>query len=70
MKPLSDCALYAFVDTGYLRGRAPDMVARALCAGGADLIQLRAKSSPPEEVRSIARDVLNVTRNAPHLFWW
>jgi thiamine-phosphate pyrophosphorylase len=64
MKPLSDCRLYTFVDTGYLRGRAPELVARQLCDGGSDLIQLRAKSSPPEEVRRMARAILPVTRNA------
>ena len=43
MKPLSDCKLYAFVDTAYLHGRAPEVVAQQLCDGGADLIQLRAR---------------------------
>ena len=46
MKPLSECRLYAFVDTTCLRGRAPQAVAQHLCDGGADLIQLRAKQSP------------------------
>ena len=40
MKPLSDCKLYAFVDTTYSRGRRPDDLARQLCDGGADIIQL------------------------------
>jgi len=54
MKPLADCRLYAFVDTAYLQGRAPELVAQQLCDGGADLIQLRAKASTPNEIRQMA----------------
>ena len=64
MKPLSECRLYAFVDTAYLRGRAPDGVAKQLCAGGADLIQLRAKQSSLDEIRRMAQAILPVTRRA------
>ena len=64
MKPLQECQLYAFVDTGYLRGRAPGTITQQLCDGGADLIQLRAKHSPPEEVRRLAEGILPVTRQA------
>ena len=64
MKPLRDCRLYTFVDTAFLRGRAPEEVARQLCEGGSDLIQLRAKNSPPDEIRRMARAILPVTRNA------
>lgn len=64
MKPLADCRLYAFVDTAYLRGRAPDMVARQLCEGGADLIQLRAKKSSVAEICRMAEAILPITRAA------
>jgi thiamine-phosphate pyrophosphorylase len=64
MKPLADCKLYAFVDTAYLHGRAPELVAQQLCDGGADLIQLRAKTSPPAEIRLMAEKLLPVTRRA------
>jgi thiamine-phosphate pyrophosphorylase len=64
MKPLTECRLYAFVDTAYLRGRTPEDVAQQLCDGGADLIQLRAKQSPLEEVRRLAEAILPVTRRA------
>ena len=64
MKPLADCRLYAFVDTAWLRGRAPEVVAQQLCDGGADLIQLRAKKSPPGEIRRMAETILPVTRRA------
>jgi thiamine-phosphate pyrophosphorylase len=64
MKPLSDCRLYAFVDTAYLRGRTPQSIAQQLCDGGTDLIQLRAKESPLDEVRRLAEAILPVTRRA------
>ena len=64
MKPLADCKLYTFVDTAYLHGRAPELVAQMLCDGGSDLIQLRAKNSSPAEVRVLAEKILPVTRRA------
>jgi thiamine-phosphate pyrophosphorylase len=64
MKPLSDCRLYTFIDTAYLRGRAPELVAKQLCDGGSDLIQLRAKNSPLDEVRKMAEAILPIVRNA------
>jgi thiamine-phosphate pyrophosphorylase len=64
MKPLEACRLYAFVDTACLRGRAPETVARQLCDGGADLIQLRAKDCSVEQVREMALAILPVTRAA------
>src|SRR5262245_27481483 len=35
MKSLSDCRLYTFIDTAYLKGRSPAIVADQLCLGGA-----------------------------------
>lgn len=64
MKPLADCQLYAFVDTAYLHGRAPEVVARQLCDGGADLIQLRAKTSSPAEIRRMAEAITPMLRQA------
>ena len=64
MRALADCKLYAFVDTAYLHGRAPEVVAQQLCDGGADLIQLRAKTSPPAEIRRMAEAILPITRRA------
>jgi len=64
MKPLNECRLYAFIDTAYLRGRAPEVLAQELCDGGADLIQLRAKTEPVQEVQRLAEAILPVTRRA------
>jgi thiamine-phosphate pyrophosphorylase len=64
VKPLAECKLYTFVDTAYLHGRAPEAVAQQLCDGGADLIQLRAKKSSPDEIRVMAEKILPITGRA------
>lgn len=64
IKPLAECRLYTFVDTAYLHGRKPEDVARALCDGGSDIIQLRAKDAPPDEVLRLAEAILPVTSAA------
>ena len=64
MKPIADCRLYTFVDTAFLHGRAPATLARQLCDGGSDLIQLRAKNVRPDEVRRMAEAIVSVTRAA------
>ena len=63
MKPISQCFLYTFVDLAYLHGRDPAEVARQLCDGGSDLIQLRAKGAAPEQVLRLAEVILPVTES-------
>ena len=62
MKSLFDCRLYTFVDTGYLHGRKPADVARELCEGGSDIVQLRAKNEPQDQIRNMAEAILPITR--------
>lgn len=64
MKPLEDCKLYTFVDTAWLNGRAPELIAQQLCDGGSDLIQLRAKRSSPDEIRRMAEAIVPITKRA------
>lgn len=64
LKPLSDARLYTFVDTAYLHGRDPAEVARQLCDGGSDLVQLRAKGLNVEETRRLAEAVQPVCERA------
>jgi len=64
MRPIADCRLYTFVDTAYLQGRDPVAVAAALCEGGSDLIQLRAKGASAQEVHRLAEAILPVVRSA------
>lgn len=62
MKSLSDCRLYTFVDTAYLHGRSPAEVARQLCEGGSDIIQLRAKTDTRENIQKMAEAIVPITR--------
>ena len=64
MKPLANCRLYTFVDTAWLNGRAPELVAQQLCDGGSDLIQLRAKNSSPDEIYRMAEKIIPITKRA------
>lgn len=64
MRSIQDCRLYTFVDTAYLHGRDPAAIAASLCEGGSDLIQLRAKGAPVDEVRRLAEAVLPVVEAA------
>ncbi len=64
MKAIAECRLYTFVDTAYLRGRAPELVAQQLCDGGSDIIQLRAKEATLNDVRLMAKAILPITRSA------
>ncbi len=64
MKPLTDCFLYAFIDTAYLYGRSIGELSRQLCAGGADLIQIRAKNSNPDQILHMAEEILPIAQKA------
>jgi thiamine-phosphate pyrophosphorylase len=64
MKSLADCYLYTFIDTGFLREQTVADLARQLCEGGSDIIQLRAKNRPTGEVRRMAETILPITRQA------
>ena len=64
MKPLAECRLYALIDSAYLNGREPAELARQLCDGGADLIQLRAKDWPTDRIRKTAESLLPITQAA------
>jgi thiamine-phosphate pyrophosphorylase len=64
MKSLAECRLYTFIDTAYLHGREPAAIARELCAGGSDVIQLRAKKLADKEIILLAKKVLPITEAA------
>ena len=64
MNSFATSRLYTFVDTAYLNGRLPQEVVRELCDGGSDIIQLRAKNCPPDEIRAMAEAILPVTQAA------
>lgn len=64
MHPLLSAArLYGIVDLGYVNPAAAPAMTRALCEGGVDLLQLRAKGLAPAAVEALARELLPVTRD-------
>jgi thiamine-phosphate pyrophosphorylase len=56
--------LYTFVDTAYLQGRPAAEIARQLCDGGADVLQIRAKNEPKEAVRRLIDAIQPITQAA------
>lgn len=60
MKPLADCRLYTFIDSAYLNGRTPEAIATALCKGGSDIIQLRAKDWSTDHIAEAAASLMKV----------
>jgi thiamine-phosphate pyrophosphorylase len=55
MRSLSSALLYGILDTGYCApGAMPDML-RAMLAGGAGVVQLRAKDLPVDRILELAR---------------
>lgn len=64
MRRPADCRLYGFLDTAYLGLRDPADVARELLLGGADIIQLRAKTWHFDDIAAVVRRVLPFTRFA------
>jgi len=64
LRLLSDCRLYTFIDTAYTRGRSVEDLARQLCDGGSDVIQLRAKNLEADEVLGLARRIRLITDEA------
>lgn len=64
MHPLLSAArLYGIVDLGYVTPAAAPAMTRALCEGGVDLLQLRAKGLAPAAVEALARELLPITRD-------
>jgi len=61
---LERARLYAIIDTGYLGDRPPEFYARELVAGGADVVQLRAKGCPVDQVAAMGRAILPILRDA------
>lgn len=56
--------LYSILDLGYVKDAAAERVTAALLAGGAGLLQLRAKGCPLEQIEAVARRVLPLCRAA------
>lgn len=62
---LSATRFYAILDTGYVEPIHWENVCRALIAGGADLIQLRAKNQSHEQRRGLLERILPLFAGVP-----
>ncbi|MFZ9937051.1 MAG: thiamine phosphate synthase [Luteolibacter sp.] len=56
--------LYAILDLGYVSAENAAATAKLLLEGGADLLQLRAKSHDPATIRRVAEELLPLCRAA------
>lgn len=61
---LSRATLYCILDLGYVAAERVEFAADAMIAGGADVIQLRAKGLPEAEVLDLARRVEPIIQGA------
>lgn len=61
---ISDARLYAILDMGYVDEQNATAVTRALLAGGAGVLQIRAKRWGRERISSMAERILPLTRDA------
>lgn len=60
---LNEARLYGIADMGYVSTCELVAVTQALCEGGVDLLQLRAKGHSAGEIETFARSILPVTRS-------
>jgi thiamine-phosphate pyrophosphorylase len=64
MSRLSTARLYAIADLGYLAPEQLEAAVAALLAGGADILQLRAKDHEPAAIERFVRRILPLCRAA------
>jgi thiamine-phosphate pyrophosphorylase len=62
VKRIADCFLYGIVDLGYVQDRNVGLVTSQLVAGGADVLQLRAKGRSKPEIADLLLAMLHITR--------
>lgn len=61
---ICDCRLYGILDLGYVTAHAAPRVLEQMLLGGVDIVQLRAKNTPPKGVAAIARQLQPLAREA------
>ena len=64
MRNLNDCRLYGILDLGYVDRSDAERVTKAMIEGDVDLIQLRAKTQPLQEIVDLAGALHEITFNA------
>jgi len=63
-RPIHKAVLYAILDLGYVSTQQAAETTRCLLAGGADIVQLRAKNQPESIIRLVAQDLIPLCRAA------
>jgi len=61
MRLLPECRLYGIIDLGYIDSRECSRIAHEMIQGGVDLIQLRGKTNPLDELVDLAAHVHEIT---------
>jgi thiamine-phosphate pyrophosphorylase len=61
---LEHCFIYGIVDLGYVKPDGVTEITKKLVRGGIDLLQLRAKGVPIDEVRRMAQVIVAITQPA------
>ncbi len=64
MRMLSDCRLYGIIDLGYIQPSDAAHVVEQMIEGGVDLIQLRGKNKPINELADLAAQLHELTAKA------
>jgi thiamine-phosphate pyrophosphorylase len=64
VKLLRDCLLYGIIDLGYLAPEDLERVAERMCAGGVDILQLRAKGFAEEEIEGFGHRLAPIAESA------
>lgn len=64
MKSIRDALLYGILDLGYVDADRIEDVAEKLCAGGVDVLQLRAKGFEEFDIEAMAQRIEPITRVA------
>jgi len=61
MRTLLECRLYGIIDLGYIDNRECSRIAHEMIQGGIDLIQLRGKTNPLDELVDLAAQLHEIT---------
>ena len=64
MKTLHDALLYGILDLGYVAPNQLEAVTEKMLTGGVDVLQLRAKDFPEEQIEDFARRIVSITEAA------
>jgi thiamine-phosphate pyrophosphorylase len=64
VKSITDCYLYGIADLGYVAAANVPAVVSQMIEGGVDVIQLRAKDHPEEEIQELAERLAPITSAA------